>query len=78
MATKKSDAKTRRAPDSEGIREAALRAKFIKSSISFRDSLRSMHVPSRGLCLLPLRFVQLLSDLVFFVANVFQMALEQW
>ena len=34
--------------------------------------------PRVAFCCLPLRFLQLLADLFFFVANVIQMTLEKW
>src|SRR4030095_4607080 len=67
---------THRTPNSQSFREAALGAKSIDALSRFATAFgvrRVLASPS----LLPLRFLQLFSDLVFLVANVLQMTLQE-
>ena len=84
MATEKKGARMHRAMVGTprwGVRTAQ---RTVPTSEIHRDDILTSRQPSEcapalaSLCLLPLRFLQLLSDLVFFVASVLQMTLEQW
>src|ERR1700730_16929620 len=77
LPARQSDARTRRTPNFEGLREAALRAKFIERSISFGESFQNAMRPRVAFHCYRCAFLQLLPDLVFLVPNVLQVTLEK-
>jgi len=71
----------------QSLHEKAMRGRMVLPRLSRNEIDRSMNFARSALevrrvlaslSLLPLRFLQLLPDLVFLVANVLQVTLEQW